>query len=118
DNAFWKLEMTNAASTPPASGAVHPGADLKPIKIGLLGLGVVGGGTWSVLTRNAEEIARRAGRRIEISRVAVRNVAKARGRIGESIPVDTDVRALVSDASVDIVVELIGGDTLARELVL
>src|SRR5690606_28015802 len=85
---------------------------------GLLGPGVVGGGTWSVLTRNAEEIGRRAGRRIDISRITVRDVAKARGRIGESIPVDTDVRALVSDPNVDIVVELSGGDTLARELVL
>src|SRR5690606_15309493 len=110
--------MTNAASTPPASRAVQPSTDLKPIKIGLLGLGVVGGGTWSVLTRNAEEIARRAGRRIEISRIAVRDVAKARSRIGELLPVDTDVHALVRDPDVDIVVELIGGDTLARELVL
>jgi len=113
--------MTNATRTLhplPAAGAPRPSAEIKPIKIGLLGLGVVGGGTWSVLARNAEEIARRAGRRIEVSRVAVRDVAKARSRVGDAVAVDTDVRALVRDPEVDIVVELIGGDTLARELVL
>ncbi len=66
---------------------------MNPMKVGLLGLGVVGGGTWSVLTRNAEEIARRAGRRIEVSRIAVRDVAKARARVGEGIEVSTDVHA-------------------------
>lgn len=55
---------------------------MNPMKVGLLGLGVVGGGTWAVLARNAEEIARRAGRRIEVSRIAVRDVAKARSRVG------------------------------------
>ncbi|EWM42299.1 oxidoreductase, NAD-binding Rossmann fold family protein [Bordetella holmesii 41130] len=88
------------------------------MKVGLLGLGVVGGGTWSVLTRNAEEIARRAGRRIEVSRIAVLDVEKARARVGDAIEVTTDVQALVHDPEIDIVVELIGGDTLARELVL
>ncbi|AHV92305.1 homoserine dehydrogenase [Bordetella holmesii ATCC 51541] len=83
-----------------------------------MGLGVVGGGTWSVLTRNAEEIARRAGRRIEVSRIAVLDVEKARARVGDAIEVTTDVQALVHDPEIDIVVELIGGDTLARELVL
>ena len=91
---------------------------MNPMKVGLLGLGVVGGGTWTVLSRNAEEIARRAGRRIEVTRAAVRDVAKARSRVGDTLPVDTDVHALVRDPAIDIVVELIGGDTLARELVL
>ncbi|WP_343739204.1 homoserine dehydrogenase, partial [Achromobacter sp.] len=91
---------------------------MKPMKVGLLGLGVVGGGTWTVLSRNAEEIARRAGRRIEVTRAAVRDVEKARARVGDSIVVDTDGHALVRDPEIDIVVELIGGDTLARELVL
>lgn len=91
---------------------------MNPMKVGLLGLGVVGGGTWSVLTRNAEEIARRAGRRIEVSCIAVRDVAKARARVGEGVEISTDVHGLVRDPEVDIVVELIGGDTLARELVL
>ena len=90
---------------------------MNPMRVGLLGLGVVGGGTWTVLSRNAE-IARRAGRRIEVTRAAVRDVAKARSRVGDTLPVDTDVHALVRDPAIDIVVELIGGDTLARELVL
>jgi homoserine dehydrogenase len=91
---------------------------MSPIKVGLVGLGVVGGGTWTVLARNAEEIARRAGRRIEVSRIAVRDVAKARSKVGDVVPVSTDVFGLVRDPEIDIVVELIGGDTLARELVL
>lgn len=91
---------------------------MSPIKVGLVGLGVVGGGTWTVLARNAEEIARRAGRRIEVARIAVRDVAKARSKVGEAVPVSTDVFGLVRDPEIDIVVELIGGDTLARELVL
>jgi homoserine dehydrogenase len=91
---------------------------MNPMKVGLLGLGVVGGGTWTVLSRNAEEIARRAGRRIEVTRAAVRDVVKARARVGDSIKVDTDVHALVRDPEIDIVVELIGGDTLALELVM
>ncbi|MDQ8033064.1 MAG: homoserine dehydrogenase, partial [Bordetella sp.] len=84
---------------------------MNPMKVGLLGLGVVGGGTWSVLSRNAEEIARRAGRRIEVSRIAVRDVAKARARVGDALEISTDVHALVRDPDIDIVVELIGGDT-------
>ena len=91
---------------------------MGPMKVGLVGLGVVGGGTWTVLARNAEEIARRAGRRIEVARVAVRDVAKARSKVGEAMPVSTDVFGLVRDPEIDIVVELVGGDTLARELVL
>jgi Homoserine dehydrogenase len=91
---------------------------MKPIKVGLLGLGVVGGGTWNVLSRNADEIARRAGRRIEISRIAVRDVAKARLRVGDAVEVSSDPFAVVRDPDIDIVAELIGGDTLARDLVL
>ena len=91
---------------------------MGPMKVGLVGLGVVGGGTWTVLARNAEEIARRAGRRIEVVRVAVRDVAKARSKVGEAVPVSTDAFGLVRDPEIDIVVELVGGDTLARELVL
>ena len=91
---------------------------MDAIKVGLLGLGVVGGGTWKVLKRNAEEIARRAGRRIEVTRVAVRDVAKARALVGNDVMVGSDPHAVVRDPTIDIVVELIGGDTLARELVL
>ncbi len=99
------------SSSPAAQG-------MQPIRVGLLGLGVVGGGTWTVLARNAEEIARRAGRRIEVARIAVRDVEKARSKVGEGVEVSTDGHALVRDPRIDIVVELIGGDTLARELVL
>ncbi|EKU30257.1 homoserine dehydrogenase, partial [Alcaligenes sp. HPC1271] len=53
---------------------------MSPIKVGLLGLGVVGSGTWNVLKRNADEIARRAGRRIEVVAIAVRDLEKARRR--------------------------------------
>ncbi len=91
---------------------------MESIKVGLLGLGVVGGGTWKVLKRNAEEIARRAGRRIEVTRVAVRDVAKARALVGDAVLVGSDPHEVVRDPAIDIVVELIGGDTLARELVL
>ena len=91
---------------------------MDSIKVGLLGLGVVGGGTWKVLRRNAQEIARRAGQTIEVTRIAVRDVEKARALVGPSIKVDADPKALVRDPSIDIVVELMGGDTFARELVL
>ena len=91
---------------------------MESIKVGLLGLGVVGGGTWKVLARNAREIARRAGRHIEVSRVAVRDVAKARKLLGPDVAVCADPFEVVRDPSINIVVELIGGDMLARELVL
>lgn len=91
---------------------------MESIKVGLLGLGVVGGGTWKVLARNAGEISRRAGRNIEVTRVAVRDLARARTLLGDAVELGTDPFAVVRDPSIDIVVELIGGDTLARELVL
>ena len=94
---------------------------MESIKIGLLGFGTVGKGTFDVLKRNQEEIKRRAGRGIDITRIAVRDVAKARIGLGDDaahIPVDTDGSALVDDPSVDIVVETIGGTGIARELVL
>ena len=91
---------------------------MESIKVGLLGLGVVGGGTWKVLARNRQEIARRAGRTIEVTRVAVRDVAKAKKLLGSEVRVDADPHAVVRDPSIDVVVELIGGDTISRELVL
>lgn len=91
---------------------------MDSIKVGLLGLGVVGGGTWKVLRRNAQEIARRAGQTIEVTRIAVRDIEKARALVGSTVLVDADPLGLVRDPSIDIVVELMGGDTLARELVL
>ena len=91
---------------------------MKPIKVGLLGLGVVGGGTWKVLTANAEEIARRAGRRIEVAAAAVRDLDKARHLVGESVRLTRDGMDVVRDPEIDIVAELIGGDTVARDWVL
>lgn len=91
--------------------------DLKPVKVGLLGFGVVGSGTWAVLNRNADEIARRAGCRIEIERIATRNPSKITDVPGH-VQVDDDLMALVKDPEIDVVVELIGGSTLARELIL
>ncbi|KAA0888477.1 homoserine dehydrogenase [Pusillimonas sp. ANT_WB101] len=91
---------------------------MSSIKVGLLGLGVVGGGVWKVLNTNAEEIARRAGRCIEVSVAAVRDVDKARRLVGDSLKIVDDPMLVVRDPDIDIVVELIGGDTLARELIM
>ncbi len=91
---------------------------MKPVKVGLLGLGTVGGGTFNVLRRNAEEIARRAGRGIEVSHAAARDYDPG-GLPGiEQVTVSDDAFAVVDDPAVDIVVELIGGYEPARELVL
>lgn len=91
---------------------------MKPIKVGLLGLGVVGGGTWKVLNQNADEIARRAGRRIEVAAVAVRDVAKAKALVGDHIHITTDGMEVVLNPDIDVVVELVGGDTLAKDWVM
>jgi homoserine dehydrogenase len=90
---------------------------MKPINVGLLGLGTVGGGTLTVLRRNAEEISRRAGRDIRVLRAAVRNLEKARALAGD-LPLSTNPFDVVDDPDIDIVVELIGGLEPARELVL
>ena len=91
---------------------------MKPINVGLLGIGTVGGGTFTVLERNAEEIARRAGRPIQITVVADRNVELARKVTGERCRITDDAFSVVVDPEIDIVVELIGGYGVARELVL
>jgi homoserine dehydrogenase len=90
---------------------------MKPINVGLLGLGTVGGGTLTVLRRNAEEITRRAGREIRVVRAAVRNPEKARALAGD-LPLSANPFDVVDDPEIDIVVELIGGLEPARELVL
>ncbi|VAX04777.1 Homoserine dehydrogenase [hydrothermal vent metagenome] len=91
---------------------------MEPVKVGLLGMGTVGGGTVNVLTRNAQEIARRAGRGIQVTHAAARDINKARICDTTGITLTTNPREVVSDPDVQIIVELIGGDTLARELVL
>lgn len=90
---------------------------MSPVKVGLLGFGVVGGGTFKVLAQNAEEIARRAGRKIEVVAVGALNVDTVRELVGDNVLVTSDAYEVVRHPEVDIVVELIGGDTIARELV-
>lgn len=91
---------------------------MTPIKIGLLGLGVVGNGTWNVLKNNGEEIARRAGRHLQITAVAVRDIEKARTLVGDQVTLTQDGMDVVRDPEIDIVVELIGGDTVAYEWIM
>ena len=91
---------------------------MKPINVGLLGIGTVGGGTYTVLKRNAEEITRRAGRPIRIVTVADKNLALARQVTGGEVELTDDAFAVVTDPGIDIVVELIGGYGVAKELVL
>ena len=91
---------------------------MKPINVGLIGIGTVGGGTWTVLKRNAEEITRRAGRPIQITVVADKNVELARQITGGSARVTDDAFAVVNDPEVDIIVELIGGYGVAKEVVM
>src|SRR5450759_1627268 len=91
---------------------------MKPINAGLLGIGTVGGGTWTVLARNQEEIARRAGRNIRIDIVADKDIERARKLVAGKTRVTADAFAVVRDPAVDIVVELIGGSTVAKDLVL
>jgi homoserine dehydrogenase len=91
---------------------------MKPIQVGLLGIGTVGGGTFTVLSRNQEEITRRAGRGIVIAKVADKDVAKASAIVGKGSRVTADAYEVVRDPSIDIVVELIGGTGIAKDLVL
>ncbi len=91
---------------------------MKPIQVGLLGIGVVGAGTFNVLKRNQEEIQRRAGRGIEITMVADLDVARAQSIVGEGVQVVGDARAVIANPDIDIVIELIGGYGIAKQLVL
>src|SRR6195952_5002467 len=91
---------------------------MKAIQVGLLGIGTVGSGTFNVLQRNQEEIRRRAGRGIEVTMVAARNVERARSIVDNDCEVVSDPFAVVNRPDIDIVVELIGGYDLARDLVL
>ncbi|MDR0275723.1 MAG: homoserine dehydrogenase [Burkholderiaceae bacterium] len=91
---------------------------MKPIQVGLLGIGTVGGGAFEVLARNQEEIRRRAGRGIEITMVADLNVARAQQIVTGRAQVVSDARAVIANPAIDIVIELIGGYGIARQLVL
>ncbi|MCU6433392.1 homoserine dehydrogenase [Undibacterium sp. Jales W-56] len=91
---------------------------MKPIKVGLLGIGTVGSGTFNVLKRNQEEITRRAGRSIEIAMVADLNVERARELTHGEVEVVNDANLVVTNPEIDIVIELIGGYGIAKDLVL
>ncbi len=91
---------------------------MKPIQVGLLGIGVVGSGTFNVLRRNQQEIMRRAGRGIEITMVADLDVARAKELVGPDVVVVNDARAVIANSDIDIVIELIGGYGIARTLVM
>ena len=91
---------------------------MKPIQVGLLGIGVVGTGTFNVLKRNQPEIQRRAGRGIEITMVADLDTERARSIVGADVAVVDDARAVLANPNIDIVIELIGGYGIAKTLVL
>jgi len=91
---------------------------MKPIKVGLLGIGTVGGGTYTVLKRNQEEIARRAGRGIVVAMIADRDLDRANSFADGGVTVTDNAHDVVNNPEIDIVVELIGGTTIAKDLVL
>ena len=91
---------------------------MKPINVGLLGLGTVGLGTIEVLRRNGEEISRRAGRQIRITHASARDITKPRSVSLEGISLVADPAEIISHPDIDIVCELIGGDTSTKVLVL
>lgn len=93
-------------------------SEIKVLSVGILGLGTVGGGTYTVLTRNAAEITRRSGVEIRVIQVADRNIAHAKAMVSSDIEVTDDAFAVVNNPNVDVVVELIGGYTLSKDLVL
>ncbi len=91
---------------------------MKPIQVGLLGIGTVGSGVFNVLQRNQDEISRRAGRGIEIAMVADLDVERAKSVVGPRVQVVNDARAIIANPDIDIVIELIGGYGVAKALVL
>lgn len=93
------------------------GLILNPVKIGVLGLGTVGGGTVNVLRRNATEITRRAGREIQVTKATARDLSRERICETHGIELVSEAIEIVTDPEIDIVVELIGGETVARDLV-
>ena len=91
---------------------------MKTLNVGLLGIGTVGGGTYNVLTRNAAEITRRTGVAINVLQVADKNIDHAKMVTSGNTLLTTDAFAIVNNPEIDVVVELIGGYTLSKDLVL
>lgn len=91
---------------------------MKQLNVGILGLGTVGGGTYTVLTRNAEEISRRTGVNIRVAQVADKNIDRAKELTNGNTSITDDAFAVVSNPEVDVVVELIGGYTIAKDLIM
>ena len=106
------LSVSRLPVTPP------PPSPSGPLRVGMLGIGVVGSGTYSVLARNKALIRARAGREIRITMVAARNLPRARKIVGPQVEVVGDPLHVVRHPEVDVVVEVIGGCTVARQLVL
>ena len=97
---------------------IAPLHSIAPLRVGMLGLGTVGRGTYTVLRRNAEVIAARTGRQIEMTMVAVRNPQRAAQLVSEDVELVDDPFVVVNHPDIDVVVEVIGGTTIARDLVL
>jgi len=91
---------------------------MRPINVGLLGIGTVGGGTFAVLRRNQEEITRRAGRAITLKIVADQDLERAKRIVGDAAEVIADAFSVVRNPNIDIVVELIGGTKVAKDLIM
>lgn len=91
---------------------------MEPVRVGILGLGTVGAGVVNLLANNGDEILRRAGREIRITRAAVANPDRARDCDTDGIEVGQDTYGIVSDPSIDVVLELIGGNGLAYDLIM
>ena len=91
---------------------------MRALRVGMIGIGTVGSGTFRVLARNQAEIAGRAGRPIEMAIVAARNLARAAGVVGESVPLTDDPMHVATHPGVDVVVEVAGGTGPARDWVL
>ena len=91
---------------------------MKSIQVGLLGIGTVGSGVFNVLQRNQSEIVRRAGRGIEIAMVADLDIARAQAVVGPQVKVVSDARQIIANPDIDVVIELIGGYGIAKQLTL
>ena len=112
------MNINHNAKAPVSLAAVAPAPIQPPLRVGLLGLGTVGGGTYRVLRRNAQLIEGRAGRKIEIQMVAVRDLERAAMVLDDDVVLTDDPFALVKHPNLDVIVESIGGTTIARELVM